>query len=61
MIAGYILRRLAFLPLTLLLVAFATFIVLVMLIALRPIEIRFFRGRKNRRRTDPVDMDPVDG
>jgi len=28
MIAGYILRRLAFLPLTLLLVAFATFIVL---------------------------------
>jgi putative Mg2+ transporter-C (MgtC) family protein len=44
-----------------LLSVFATFIVLVMLISLRPIEIRFFRGRKNRRRTDPVDMDPVDG
>jgi len=39
---------------------FATFIVLVMLVALRPIEMRFFRGRKNRRRTDPVDMNPVD-
>jgi len=39
---------------------FATFIVLVMLVALRPIEMRFFRGRKNRRRSDPVDMNPVD-
>ena len=39
---------------------FATFIVLVMLVALRPIELRFFRGRKNRRRTDPIDMNPVD-
>ena len=39
---------------------FATFIVLVMLVALRPIEMRFFRGRKNRRRTDPIDMNPVD-
>lgn len=39
---------------------FATFIVLVMLVALRPIEMRFFHGRKNRRRSDPIDMNPVD-
>ncbi len=44
-----------------LLAVFATLIVLVMLVALRPIEIRFFRNRKNRRRSDPLDMDPVDG
>jgi len=40
---------------------FTTIIVLVMLVALRPIELRFFRNRKNRRRSDPLDMDPVDG
>jgi uncharacterized membrane protein YhiD involved in acid resistance len=39
---------------------FATFLVLVMLVALRPIELRFFRGRKNRRTGDPLDMDPID-
>jgi putative Mg2+ transporter-C (MgtC) family protein len=43
-----------------LLAVFATAIVLVMLVALRPIELRFFRGRKNRRRNDPVEMNPVD-
>jgi putative Mg2+ transporter-C (MgtC) family protein len=42
------------------LAVFATFIVLVMLVALRPIELRFFRGRKNRRRSDPIEMNPVD-
>jgi putative Mg2+ transporter-C (MgtC) family protein len=42
------------------LAVFATFIVLVMLVALRPIEIRLFRGRKNRRRSDPIEMNPVD-
>jgi putative Mg2+ transporter-C (MgtC) family protein len=45
----------------LLLAVFATFVVLVMLVGIRPIEMRFFRGRKNRRRTDPIEMDPVDG
>ena len=39
---------------------FATFIVLVMLVGLRPVELRFFRNRKNRRRGDPIEMDPVD-
>ena len=39
---------------------FATFIVLVMLVGLRPIEMRFFRNRRNRRRNDPIAMNPVD-
>jgi putative Mg2+ transporter-C (MgtC) family protein len=43
-----------------LLAIFATFIVLVMLVGLRPIEVRFFRNRKNRRRDDPIVMNPVD-
>ncbi|HKB32498.1 MAG TPA: MgtC/SapB family protein [Candidatus Dormibacteraeota bacterium] len=43
-----------------LLAGFTTFIVLVMLLGLRPIELRFFRNRKNRRRDDPIEMNPVD-
>ena len=43
-----------------LLAVFTTFIVLVMLVGLRPIELRFFRNRKNRRRDDPIEMNPVD-
>jgi len=39
---------------------FATFIVLVMLVGLRPIEVRFFRNRKNRRAGDPIAMNPID-
>jgi putative Mg2+ transporter-C (MgtC) family protein len=39
---------------------FTTFLVIVMLVAIRPVEMRFFRGRKNRRRSDPVEMNPVD-
>src|SRR5450759_3555510 len=31
---------------------FTTFLVVVMLLALRPIELRFFRGRRNRRSDD---------
>ena len=37
---------------------FATVIVIVTLVGLRPLEARFFRGRKNRRRTDPLDIEP---
>jgi putative Mg2+ transporter-C (MgtC) family protein len=37
---------------------FATVIVVVTLVGLRPLETRFFRNRKNRRRTDPLDIDP---
>src|SRR5258708_17919811 len=43
-----------------LLAGFTTFIVLVMLLGLRPIELRFFRNPKNRRRDDPIAMNPVD-
>jgi putative Mg2+ transporter-C (MgtC) family protein len=42
------------------LAVFGTFIVLLMLVGLRPIEMRFFRNRKNRRRDDPVAIHPVD-
>ena len=37
---------------------FATVIVIVTLVGLRPLEARFFRGRKNRRRNDPLDIEP---
>src|SRR5260370_8974737 len=43
-----------------LLAGFTTFIVLVMLFGLRPIELRFFRNRKNRPRDDPIEKNPVD-
>ena len=40
---------------------FTTFLVIVMLVALRPIEIRFFQRNKNRRYNDaPPDADPSD-
>src|ERR1700704_3685283 len=32
---------------------FTTFLVIVMLVAIRPVEMRFFRGRWNRRHDDP--------
>jgi len=35
---------------------FTTFLVIVMLLALRPIELRFFRGRRNRRSDDPPSV-----
>lgn len=35
---------------------FTTFLVVVMLLALRPIELRFFRGRRNRRSDDPPSV-----
>ncbi len=39
---------------------FTTFLVIVMLVALRPIENRFFRGRRNRRSDDPPNIDLSD-
>src|SRR5579872_2148495 len=38
---------------------FTTFLVIVMLVAIRPIEMRFFRNR-SRRYTDPPPADPAD-
>jgi putative Mg2+ transporter-C (MgtC) family protein len=37
---------------------FATALVVATLVGLRPLEARFFRGRKNRRHTDPLGIDP---
>ena len=37
---------------------FGTVLVIVTLVGLRPLEQRFFAGRKNRRRTDPLSIDP---
>jgi putative Mg2+ transporter-C (MgtC) family protein len=39
---------------------FTTFLVIVMLLALRPIELRFFRGRRNRRSDDPPSVGQPD-
>ena len=40
-----------------LIAVFTTFLVVVMLVAIRPLEMRFFRGR-NRRHGDPPNIDP---
>ena len=37
--------------------AFTTLLIIVMLVALRPVELRFFRKRWNRRSTDPAHPD----
>jgi len=35
--------------------AFTTFLVIVTLVSIKPLEDRFFRGRRNRRHTDPPE------